>query len=42
MNCVQRPYFKATVVFDHKLEEFSDVSITSIAMKRPRRAVSDA
>ncbi len=36
METVQRCYFKATMVFDQAEEVFSDVSISSVAIKRPR------
>lgn len=38
METVQRYYFKATMVFDQAEELFSDVSISSVAIKRPRSA----
>jgi hypothetical protein len=38
MDLIQRCYFKAVTLFDQKHEEFSDVSITSSAIRPQRRA----
>lgn len=38
MEAYQHCYFKGTVVFDPQQEEFSEVAITSCAIKRPRPA----
>jgi|GEM_PF-1054587 len=40
METVQRCYFKATMLFDEFKELFSDVSISSVAIKRPRSAAT--